>query len=177
MDEDTRAPGEGSEIPAPTGAAEQPLPPPSRTFERQRLATAVRWVWFGGYLIPIALITVAVLQVDLFLLDVGGGVVTAATFVGLAVFALWRTITRFSNWSWELTGHDLVIHRGVVFKLTRIVPRVRIQHVDISSGPLDRFFGLRRLSIYTAGTREADASIPGLTEERAEALRSALIGS
>ncbi len=152
------------------------------TFDRQHLATTVRWVWFGGYLIPIAVITVAVFQIDLFLIDlflidIAGGVVAAATFVALVVFAVWRTATRFSNWTWELTERDVIIDRGVVFKLTRIVPRVRIQHVDISSGPLDRFFGLRRLSIYTAGTREADASIPGLTEDRAEALRTALIGS
>lgn len=153
-----------------------PSPQPA-TFERQQLATAVRWVWFGGQLITVVILTLIVLQVDLFVLDLPGGLATVVTFVALIGFAVWRTMTRYRNWSWELTERELVIDRGVVFKLTRIVPRVRVQHVDISSGPLDRFFGLRQVSIYTAGTREADASIPGLTENRAEELRSALIGS
>lgn len=154
------------------------VPPPGpATFERQQLSTAVRWVWFGGQLITVAILTLIVFQVDLFVLDLPGGIATLGTFVTLIGFAVWRTVTRYRNWSWELTERELVIDRGVVFKLTRIVPRVRVQHVDISSGPLDRFFGLRQVSIYTAGTREADASIPGLTEARAEELRTALIGS
>lgn len=156
---------------------EESPPPPPVTFERQRLSTAVRWVWFGGQLITVAILTLIVFQVDLFVLGLPGGLATIGTFVTLVGFAVWRTMTRYRNWSWELTERELIIDRGVAFKLTRIVPRVRVQHVDISSGPLDRFFGLRQVSIYTAGTREADASIPGLTETRADELRSALIGS
>ena len=89
--------------------------------------------------------------------------------------AISTTIARYRNWAWELDSTELIIDRGVVFKLTRVVPRVRVQHVDISSGPIDRFFGLRQISIYTAGTREADARLPGLTASTAEELRRALI--
>ena len=151
------------------------IDPTPVTFERQMLSPSVRWVWFVGYLIPSLLATLVVLQLDLFVFPTRTGLATSLTMVGLLAFAVWRTMTRYRNWSWELDETELIIDRGVVFKLTRIVPRVRIQHVDLSSGPVDRLFNLRQLSIYTAGTREADASIPGLTAERAEELRQALI--
>ena len=151
--------------------------PPPLTFERQQLASTVRWVWLGGYLVPAAILSLIAAQLDVLVLDTAGGVVASLTVVITVALAVWRTVTRYRAWSWELTERQLIIDRGVVFELTRIVPRARVQHVDISSGPLDRFFGLRQLSIYTAGTREADASIPGLTADRAEELRAALIGS
>ena len=161
--------------PDPEGEPERPAPAPPMTFERQMLSSAVRWVWFVGYLIPSAVATLIVLQLDLFLLPTRTGLITALTLVALLALSAWRTTTRYRAWSWELDETELVIDRGVVFKLTRVVPRVRVQHVDLSSGPVDRFFNLRQVSIYTAGTREADAAIPGLTSERAEALRQALI--
>lgn len=145
------------------------------TFERQMLSSPVRWVWFVGYLIPSLAATLVVLQLDIFVFPTRTGLATSLTMVGLLAFSVWRTVTRYRHWSWELDENELIIDRGVVFKLTRIIPRVRIQHVDLSSGPIDRLFNLRQLSIYTAGTREADASIPGLTAERAEELRQALI--
>lgn len=152
-----------------------PVHPTPVTFERQKLSSSVRWVWFVGYLIPALVTTLVVLQLDIFVFPTRTGLATSLTMVGLIGFSVWRTITRYRHWSWELDETELIIDRGVVFKLTRIIPRVRVQHVDLSSGPVDRLFNLRQLSIYTAGTREADASIPGLTAERAEELRQALI--
>ena len=149
--------------------------PSTVTFERQMLSSSVRWVWFVGYLIPALVTTLIVLQLDIFVFPTRTGLATSLTMVGLLAFSVWRTVTRYRHWSWELDETELIIDRGVVFKLTRIIPRVRVQHVDLSSGPVDRLFNLRQLSIYTAGTREADASIPGLTAERAEGLRQALI--
>lgn len=160
----------GASEPAP-----DPIEPTPVTFEPQMLSPSVRWVWFVGYLIPSLVVTLVVLQLDIFVLPTRTGLATSVTMVGLLGFSVWRTITRYRHWSWELDETELIIDRGVVFKLTRIIPRVRIQHVDLSSGPVDRLFNLRQLSIYTAGTREADASIPGLTSERAEELRHALI--
>jgi membrane protein YdbS with pleckstrin-like domain len=154
---------------------ETPPEQPPETFDRQMLSSSVRWVWFVGYLIPSLVLTLVVLQLDIFVFPTRAGLATSATLVVALAFSVWRTMARYRNWSWELDETELVIDRGVVFKLTRVVPRVRIQHVDLSSGPVDRIFNLRQLSIYTAGTREADASIPGLTAERAEALRQALI--
>ena len=167
--------GLAAEEDSEAGLLETPPEQPPATFERQMLSPSVRWVWFVGYLIPSLILTIVVLQLDIFVFPTRTGLAASATLVMTLVFSVWRTVTRYRHWSWELDETELVIDRGVVFKLTRVVPRVRIQHVDLSSGPVDRIFNLRQLSIYTAGTREADASIPGLTAERAESLRQALI--
>ena len=153
--------------------------PPSRpevvVFPRQQLAKPIRWVWLAGWAIPILFLTGAVITIDIFVLDLPAGTAPITTIVLAVAVAISTTIARYRNWAWELDSTELIIDRGVVFKLTRVVPRVRVQHVDISSGPIDRFFGLRQISIYTAGTREADARLPGLTASTAEELRRALI--
>ena len=55
-----------------------------------------------------------------------------------------------------------------------VAPYVRIQHVDASRGPIERAFGLATTVVYTAGSRSADVSIPGLSPERAEDLQARL---
>ncbi len=42
------------------------------------------------------------------------------------------------------------------------VPYVRVQHVDTTRGPVERAIGLASVVVYTAGTRGADITIPGL---------------
>ena len=59
--------------------------------------------------------------------------------------------------------------------MRRCSPRLRIQHVDIESGPIDRAFGMVKLTLYTAGTNAAVGTIPGLLPQDAEALRETLL--
>ena len=54
------------------------------------------------------------------------------------------------------------------------VPRSRVQHTDVSQGPLERRYGLGTLVVYTAGTDHARVSLPGLAWETALALRDEL---
>lgn len=149
--------------------------PEEVVFPRQQLAKPIRWVWIAGWATPAVLITGATAAIGSFVLDWLPAFTPLLSLALVIALAVWQTGSRYRNFSWELDTTELVIDRGIFFKLTRVVPRVRVQHVDISSGPVDRFFGLRQLSIYTAGTREADARLPGLTDATAEALRQALI--
>jgi membrane protein YdbS with pleckstrin-like domain len=55
------------------------------------------------------------------------------------------------------------------------VPRSRIQHSDVSQGPLERRFGLATFSVYTAGMRHAGVRLHGLAHDRALALRELLM--
>lgn len=75
---------------------------------------------------------------------------------------------------WAVRDHDLVTRQGVVWRKTLVVPLVRIQHVELASGPLERAFGTARLQVYTAGSGGADLVIYGLEPERAERLRGHL---
>jgi membrane protein YdbS with pleckstrin-like domain len=55
-----------------------------------------------------------------------------------------------------------------------VVPFVRVQHVDSQRGPIERLAGLSSVVVYTAGSRGADVTIPGLRPERAEAIQAEL---
>ena len=47
---------------------------------------------------------------------------------------------------------------------------IRVQNVDVSQGPLERWLGLKKLTIRTASA-STDATIPGLDDADAEQLR------
>lgn len=87
---------------------------------------------------------------------------------------------RFANAShartrFVLDADGLRIRRGVFWHSETLVPRSRVQHIDLNRGPLDRRFGLASLKVYTAGTKLASVSIDGLPAERAAQLRDALV--
>ena len=79
------------------------------------------------------------------------------------------------NRSWALREHDLVYSYGVLWRHTVIVPFARIQHVESSSGPLERRFGLMRFKCFTAGGALADLTVKGLTVASAEQARHFLL--
>jgi hypothetical protein len=55
------------------------------------------------------------------------------------------------------------------------VARSRIQHTDVSQGPLERRFGLAGLLIYTAGTDHAEVQLRGLDHATALRIRDHLL--
>ena len=71
---------------------------------------------------------------------------------------------------------DLIeIERGVVFRSWIAVPRSRVQHLDVTQGPMMRRHGLGQLSIYTAGTEYSLVTLPGLADNVAHSLRDQLL--
>lgn len=101
----------------------------------------------------------------------------------MALFVLlWALVTLVLAWSshrWPAIEHrhtsyrvderGIEIRRGVIWRRAIQVPRSRVQHTDVSQGPIERGFGLGTLVIYTAGTEHARVDLPGL--EHATALR------
>jgi hypothetical protein len=61
--------------------------------------------------------------------------------------------------------------RGWLFHTDTIVPLVRVQHLDVVRGPLDKMFGTASLVLHTAGTHNSIVTIPGLAPERATEMR------
>jgi membrane protein YdbS with pleckstrin-like domain len=106
------------------------------------------------------------------------GEITAGAFA-LLVIALWWFWPSlvWQHLAYRITPDLLVIQRGVLWRTETRVPRTRIQHTDVSQGPLERSFGLATLVVHTAGTRFATVDLPGLLTSDAEALRDALLGA
>ncbi|WP_416839144.1 PH domain-containing protein [Haloferax sp. DFSO52] len=97
----------------------------------------------------------------------------AISFV-LLVVGVPYALLRYRAWGYEIRDDSLYLQRGVLTKVYTVVPYVRVQHVDSARGPLERLIGLASTIVYTAGSRGADVSIPGLTPDGAEDLQDRL---
>lgn len=75
-----------------------------------------------------------------------------------------------------LLPDGLRIRRGVWWQVETFVPRVRIQHTDVTQGPLARHYGMATLKVHTAGTQQAEIQVEGLPHADALALRDLLLG-
>lgn len=104
----------------------------------------------------------------------GFGVGALAAFC-FFMLALWYPSLSFDRWGYELREEELLIQRGVLFKSLTAIPTARVQHVDTRQGPIEQWFGLARVQIYTAAGMGADGVIPGLDLDDAEALRDELV--
>lgn len=111
---------------------------------------------------------------------VGGMLVFDRPLVGVGVFLALLIVGnihawyRYRRWSYQVRADSLLLTRGVFTRTKTVVPYVRIQHVDASRGPAERLLGIATTVVYTAGSRGADVSIPGLTQAGAEALQTRL---
>jgi membrane protein YdbS with pleckstrin-like domain len=104
---------------------------------------------------------------------VAGGLATGACILLFFVLA-WPAIEfRHARWSWDASG--LEIHRGVLWQHRITIPISRIQHVDVSQGPLQRHFGLGKVTVHTAGTQHAAIELSGIAYEAATWLREQII--
>jgi len=70
---------------------------------------------------------------------------------------------------------DIIYKQGLLWKKQTCVSFKRIQHIDISHGPIERHFGLTSIKFFTAGGALADLKISGLENEKAEKLRSYIL--
>ena len=90
----------------------------------------------------------------------------------IAVLALILAPQRiYRHLRYGLTERLLQVVRGWLFHTDTIVPFVRVQHLDVTRGPLDKLFGTATLIVHTAGTRNSIVTVPGLAPDRAAEIR------
>ena len=77
----------------------------------------------------------------------------------------------YARLRYRLTERFLQVMRGWLFHTDTIVPLVRVQHIDVTRGPLDKLFGTATLVVHTAGTHNSIVTLPGLAPERAAQIR------
>ena len=80
---------------------------------------------------------------------------------------------RYHAWGYAEREDDLIVHRGLLFRRTSVVPYGRMQFIDVTAGPVDRAFGLATVQLHTAAAA-TDARIPGLLRADADQLRDRL---
>ena len=104
---------------------------------------------------------------------------TVASVFGALVFLTWWLVAwppvAYRYVSYRVDGDGLEIRSGVYFRSVTTVPKSRVQHTDVSQGPLQRRYGLATLTVHTAGTEHAEVQLPGLPHDVALLIRDHLL--
>lgn len=151
--------------------ADQAHPSSAATWRRpsRRLLVAHRAVGCG--LVVLLGLPFSVALAEVFGWGVGL-VPMAATLVaaGLAWYVAGR---RWAAWGYLERADELLVRRGVLYHRLSAVPYGRMQFVDVTAGPVDRWLGLATVHLHTAAAA-TDAAVPGLPSAEAERLRDRL---
>jgi hypothetical protein len=70
-----------------------------------------------------------------------------------------------------LREHDISYQSGIFFQKIITQPVVRVQHIELKQGPLERKAALARLQLFSAGGAMHTFEIPGLHLEQAQRIR------
>lgn len=98
-----------------------------------------------------------------------------AVAAGLLVFAVvWYPPARYRRLAYRVDETGIRIRDGVFWRSHASLARARIQHTDVSQGPLQRRYGVATLKLYTAGSRFTRIQLPGVEHDQAVALRDRL---
>ena len=148
----------------PALAAETPLGPVEPGYKHVlRARLALLWV-------PIVIGAIAFDRMMLDETPFRGGPSAAAPL--FALIALTMAPQRiYARLRYGLGERLLQVVRGWLFHTDTIVPFVRVQHLDVRRGPLDKLFGTASLIVHTAGTHNSTVTVPGLTPARAAEIR------
>ena len=107
--------------------------------------------------------------------------IAVAVAVGAGGFLAWLShrwpVISYRHTFYRVDPQGIEIRRGVMWRRTVNVPKSRVQHTDVSQGPLQRRYGLGTLVIYTAGTDHAKVELSGLNHARAMSIRDHLLPS
>ena len=110
-----------------------------------------------------------------------GHLMLLTLWVVMVVLGAWFALTwparAYRHTFYRVDDQGIEICRGVFWRAILNVPRSRVQHIDVSQGPLERRYGLGTLVIYTAGTDHAKVALGGLEHGRAMQLRAQLLPS
>ena len=143
----------------------------SHTTDRRRISPRIRVIWGLRLLVGVGAVAAGASFVATRVAPIPSWAGPALAAV-LAVVGLAWIEARYRVWRYEVRADALYLERGVLRHVRTIAPFVRIQHVDTQRGPLERWLGLSTLVVYTAGSRGADVSIPGLQPSVARDLQT-----
>ncbi|MCA8941437.1 MAG: PH domain-containing protein [Planctomycetes bacterium] len=93
----------------------------------------------------------------------------------MLVWNLVRPTLAYRRWRFSIGDELMLMRYGIIYHEEKAIPISRLQHVDLTRGPVERLFGLATLVVFTAGTEAASFRLPGLAVLRAEELRDRIL--
>ncbi|WP_080796367.1 PH domain-containing protein [Corynebacterium pacaense] len=96
-----------------------------------------------------------------------------AVFALLFIWQLWLIPQQVRRLGWLETSDELLITKGKLWHTFTVVPYGRIQFVDVTAGPIERWLGMKTINLHTASA-SSDSTVQGLPADQADALRERL---
>jgi len=81
----------------------------------------------------------------------------------------------FFKKSYAIREKDIIYNSGLFWRSSIAIPFNRVQHCEVSIGPIDRMFGLSELKIFTAGGSSSDLAIDGLKPDTSNRLKDFIV--
>lgn len=137
-------------------------------------------MWRVRNLASVAIVFVLLLPIPLALLVVGvaASLIGLAALVGFLVAAMLVGLRmdriRYEYSSYLVGERQIEVRRGAMFRTELTIPYHRVQHVDVSAGPLEQLFGLRSLTLVTAASTISGA-IAGIEPDEADRVRTVVL--
>jgi len=135
----------------------------------------------GIFIAIIALGSLVAIGVSLLSDDDANGWLRLGGWLVLALLGAWHAYRwpprAYQFTSYRIDEQGIEIRKGVFWRVVINVPRSRLQHIDVSQGPVERRYGLGTLVIYTAGTDHAKVELGGLEHGRALRIRDYLLAT
>ncbi|WP_222919030.1 PH domain-containing protein [Natrinema sp. SYSU A 869] len=139
----------------------------------ESLHPRIRLLWIARGALAVVVLAIALAALNQWVVTVPPAAIGVVVALAL-VLGIGYVVRLYQVWRFELQDDALYLERGVVTFVETAVPFVRVQHVDTQFGPIERVLGLSSVVVYTAGSRNADVRIPGLTPDRARSLQDTL---
>ncbi len=145
-----------------------PLQPLERGYLKVlRIRSAIGWLVIAA----IAAVADSFLQ---FRSGITPGVVAGPVIVLGILSIVFLVPGRWRRWGYAFTDRELHVAYGWLTRVHTVVPVARVQHIDVSQGPIERSAGVATLSLHTAGTENSLVVLPGISRQRAEEMRDAI---
>ncbi len=101
-------------------------------------------------------------------------------FGTIGIVVLTATLMSFAyakSFRYAVRKHDIVLNKGVFWRTEIVQPLIRMQHVELHRGPLDKSLGLAKLKLYSAGSARETFTIPGLPLRLAARIRRFILSA
>jgi putative membrane protein len=103
-----------------------------------------------------------------------GGPTVPILVLAIALIAAWIT-TGYLRYRYKVTDDSIIIHHGVLFRQRRIIPRSRIQNIDLRAGLIQQMLSVVTARVETAGGQGTEALLQVVSRREGERLREVLM--
>ena len=132
------------------------------------VGSLIFWLIFGGG----PMIALFIFKNKLpFVLQIGAPIVLSIVII----VSFLATYYSFKRKKYALRERDIYFQDGLLWRSKTVIPFNRIQHAEVSQGPVERIFGLSSLRIFTAGGSSSDMRISGLELDTASDIKEFIL--